>query len=218
MHRRSCAGKPAPPAAPQPAPVMNPRQAAVNHAPPLAPVQGGGSMLGGIGSTTAQGMAFGTESAEVATPAVDAVLGPRNIQLETLASQVPEAASVPMTRASIVPFEGKPYFTVIMGESNVHRHFLVDIPKTFHQFLPPSSARIALCYGEKEWFVKWYPSIKVMRDGWKQFVGDNNLMIGDGCVFELMDNKELKFKVQILSGELPATKVGGSIDSSIIID
>ncbi|PKU61447.1 B3 domain-containing protein [Dendrobium catenatum] len=93
-----------------------------------------------------------------------------------------------------------------------------DIPKKIHQFLPPSLAWIALCYGGKEWFVKWYPSIKVIRDGWKQFVSDNNLMIGDGCVFELMDNKELKFKVQILSGELPATKVGSSINSSIIID
>ncbi|PKU61446.1 hypothetical protein MA16_Dca019682 [Dendrobium catenatum] len=114
---------------------MNPPQAAVNHSPPPAPVQGDGSMLGGIISTTAQGMAFGTGSAEVAPQAVDAVLGPRTIQLETLASQVPGAASVPMTRASIVPFEGKPYFTVIMGESNVHRHFLVVISQSFFFFV-----------------------------------------------------------------------------------
>ncbi|PKU86496.1 uncharacterized protein C6C3.02c [Dendrobium catenatum] len=103
MPRRSSGGRPAPRAAPRPAPrptpVRNPPQPAVNHAPPPAHVQGGGSMLGGIGSTIAQGMAFGTGSA-VAHRAVDAVLGPRTIQHETLASQVPEAASVPMANIS----------------------------------------------------------------------------------------------------------------------
>ncbi|KAL5563366.1 hypothetical protein UlMin_033113 [Ulmus minor] len=47
----------------------------LNHAPPPAPAQqgGGGSLLGGIGSTIAQGMAFGTGSA-MAHKAVDVVL------------------------------------------------------------------------------------------------------------------------------------------------
>ncbi|KAL5988434.1 hypothetical protein ACLOJK_036198 [Asimina triloba] len=64
-----------------------------SHAPPPAPVQsgGGGGMLSGIGSTIAQGMAFGTGSA-VAHRAVDAVLGPRTIQHETA---VGEAAAAP---------------------------------------------------------------------------------------------------------------------------
>ncbi|KAJ9561250.1 hypothetical protein OSB04_006410 [Centaurea solstitialis] len=55
-----------------------------SRAPPPAPVQSsGGSMLGGIGSTIAQGMAFGGGSA-VAHRAVDAVMGPRTIQHETV--------------------------------------------------------------------------------------------------------------------------------------
>lgn len=49
-------------------------------------------MLGGIGSTIAQGMAFGTGSA-VAHRAVDAVVGPRTIQHETVVSEA--AASAP---------------------------------------------------------------------------------------------------------------------------
>ncbi|MBA0856099.1 hypothetical protein Goshw_023294, partial [Gossypium schwendimanii] len=63
------------------------------HAPPPAPAQSGsgGSLLGGIGSTIAQGMAFGTGSA-VAHRAVDAVMGPRTIQHETVVS---EAAAAP---------------------------------------------------------------------------------------------------------------------------
>ncbi|THG06020.1 hypothetical protein TEA_014354 [Camellia sinensis var. sinensis] len=66
---------------------------AASRAPPPAPVQGssGGSMLGSLGSTIAQGMAFGTGSA-VAHRAVDAVMGPRTIQHETVAS---EAAAAP---------------------------------------------------------------------------------------------------------------------------
>ncbi|GMP38858.1 hypothetical protein CsSME_00009957 [Camellia sinensis var. sinensis] len=48
-------------------------------------------MLGGLGATIAQGMAFGTGSA-VAHRAVDAVVGPRTIQHETVVS---EAASAP---------------------------------------------------------------------------------------------------------------------------
>ncbi|KAK1644778.1 hypothetical protein QYE76_062583 [Lolium multiflorum] len=55
-------------------------------------------MLSGIGSTIAQGMAFGTGSA-VAHRAVDAVMGPRTIQHETVVS---EAASsmTPMGNAA----------------------------------------------------------------------------------------------------------------------
>ncbi|KAL5560638.1 hypothetical protein UlMin_036849 [Ulmus minor] len=47
-----------------PAPSHNPPPQTVNHASPPAPAQqgGGGSLLGGIGSTIAQGMAFGTGS------------------------------------------------------------------------------------------------------------------------------------------------------------
>ncbi|CAL9077080.1 unnamed protein product [Musa acuminata var. zebrina] len=91
MPRRSSGGRSAPRAARRPAPVRNPPQPA-RQAPPPAPVQGGGSILGGIGSTIAQGVAFGTGSA-VAHRAVDAVMGPRTFQHETIASEAPTAAS-----------------------------------------------------------------------------------------------------------------------------
>ncbi|THU61785.1 hypothetical protein C4D60_Mb07t26940 [Musa balbisiana] len=94
MPRRSSGGRPARRAAP----MRNPPQPA-HRAPPPAPVQGGGSVLGGIGSTIAQGMAFGTGSA-IAHRAVDAVLGPRTIQHETVASQAPAAATTPMSNGS----------------------------------------------------------------------------------------------------------------------
>ncbi|OUZ99760.1 CHCH [Macleaya cordata] len=94
MPRRS-GGRPAPRAAPR-APARNPPQPA-SHAPPPAPVQGGGggSMLGGLGATIAQGMAFGTGSA-VAHRAVDAVMGPRTIQHETVVSEATAAPAPAM--------------------------------------------------------------------------------------------------------------------------
>ncbi|XP_047334897.1 coiled-coil-helix-coiled-coil-helix domain-containing protein 10, mitochondrial-like isoform X1 [Impatiens glandulifera] len=96
MPRRSSSGGRSARPAPRPSPVRNPPQTA-SHAPPPATVQGGGggSLLGGIGSTIAQGMAFGTGSS-VAHRAVDAVMGPRTIQHEAVASQ---ATAAPVTNS-----------------------------------------------------------------------------------------------------------------------
>ena len=55
-------------------------------------------MLGGLGATIAQGMAFGTGSA-VAHRAVDAVMGPRTIQHETAVSEAAAAAPAPAMNA-----------------------------------------------------------------------------------------------------------------------
>nr|GMD02728.1 coiled-coil-helix-coiled-coil-helix domain-containing protein 10, mitochondrial [Ipomoea batatas] len=89
--------------APRPAPraARAPAPAPVNHAPPPAPAQNGrgGSMLGNIGSTIAEGMAFGTGSA-IAHRAVDAVMGPRVVQHETVAAPAPAAAAAPSANAA----------------------------------------------------------------------------------------------------------------------
>ncbi|XP_065872079.1 uncharacterized protein [Euphorbia lathyris] len=92
MARRS-GGRSAPRPAARSAPRSPPPQK-VNHAPPPAHVQssGGGSLLGGIGSTIAQGLAFGTGSA-VAHRAVDSVMGPRTIQHETVSSEAASPAA-----------------------------------------------------------------------------------------------------------------------------
>ncbi|GAU30530.1 hypothetical protein TSUD_65400 [Trifolium subterraneum] len=89
MARRSSGGgrsaRPAPRAAPRPAPV--------NHAPPPANApSGGGGMLSGIGSTIAQGMAFGTGS-EIAHRAMSSVMGPRTIHVEGGVNEAAAAAA-----------------------------------------------------------------------------------------------------------------------------
>ncbi|EYU18400.1 hypothetical protein ABFS82_02G052900 [Erythranthe guttata] len=90
MPRRSSGGRSSRPA-PRPAARSPPPQKVNNAPPPAVQTGSGGSMLGGIGSTIAQGLAFGTGSA-VAHRAVDAVMGPRTIQHETVSS---EAAGAP---------------------------------------------------------------------------------------------------------------------------
>ncbi|KAM7251396.1 hypothetical protein ACFE04_023279 [Oxalis oulophora] len=97
MARRS-GGRPAPRPAPRAAPRPAPQPA--HHAPPPAVAQsgGGGSMLGGIGSTIAQGLAFGTGSA-VAHRAVDAVMGPRSVQHELVGAEAAAPASAPATNS-----------------------------------------------------------------------------------------------------------------------
>ncbi|CAH1418259.1 unnamed protein product [Lactuca virosa] len=67
------------------------KESPVNRSPPPAPVQssGGGSIFGGIGSTIAQGMTFGTGSV-VAHRAVDSIMGPHTIQHETVGAAVPD--------------------------------------------------------------------------------------------------------------------------------
>ncbi|XP_074294482.1 uncharacterized protein LOC141622333 [Silene latifolia] len=93
MARRSGgrSARPAPRAA-----ARSPPPQTVNRPPAPAQASGGGSMLGGLGATIAQGVAFGTGSA-VAHRAVDAVMGPRTIQHETVGAQ--EAA--PAAAASV---------------------------------------------------------------------------------------------------------------------
>ncbi|ESR47029.1 CHCH domain-containing protein [Citrus sinensis] len=94
MPRRSSGGGRSAPR-PRPAagsPLRNPPQPAA-HAPPPAPLQGGNRSVtgGGLGAAVADGLAFGTGSA-VAHRAVDAVIGPRVIHHESVASSAPAAA------------------------------------------------------------------------------------------------------------------------------
>eukprot|EP00245_Coleochaete_scutata_P018202 TRINITY_DN9338_c0_g1_i1.p1 TRINITY_DN9338_c0_g1~~TRINITY_DN9338_c0_g1_i1.p1 ORF type:complete len:142 (-),score=36.39 TRINITY_DN9338_c0_g1_i1:714-1139(-) len=80
--------RPAPPPARQAAP---PPQYA-QPAPPPAPSGGGGSFMGSLGSSIAQGMALGTGSA-IAHRAVDSFMGPRTVQHEYVNGPPAEGAA-----------------------------------------------------------------------------------------------------------------------------
>ena len=65
-------------------------------------------MLGGLGSTIAQGMAFGTGSA-VAHRAVDSIMGPRTIQHENVASEAPAAGTNSLSGSDACGFHSKAF-------------------------------------------------------------------------------------------------------------
>ncbi|KAI5063363.1 hypothetical protein GOP47_0021910 [Adiantum capillus-veneris] len=98
MPRRSGGGgRPAPrPVRSAPPPSRKaPPPAPAQHAPPPAPApSGGGSLLGGLGATIAQGMAFGTGSA-IAHRAVDGIMGPRTVTHEHATPDAPASAASP---------------------------------------------------------------------------------------------------------------------------
>ncbi|XP_040988501.1 B3 domain-containing protein REM16-like [Juglans microcarpa x Juglans regia] len=61
--------------------------------------------------------------------------------------------------------------------------------------------RVMLQVGEKSWPVKFnsYPhlSYAVLSAGWRTFVKDNSLQVGDVCVFELIKSDDVMLKVSI---------------------
>lgn len=129
-----------PAARPAPAPARNqstraapPPAAAPRAAPPPAqpaPQQGGGGgMLSGIGSTIVQGMAFGTGSA-VAHRAVDAVVGPRSVQVEHVGQEPQQGGAAPAA-AAYVP----------QGSEGV----CGDEYRQFNQCLSDNTGNIASC-------------------------------------------------------------------------
>ncbi|KAG0473102.1 hypothetical protein HPP92_014959 [Vanilla planifolia] len=125
------------------------------------------------------------------------------------------------SKRSIAPLMGIPYFTSIMSKSQVQSPYLLVIPNSFNKSLPRANVAAVLVCGGKTWDIKYCGDCSLRRfgSGWKKFAKDNDLKIGDGCIFELMDNKELKFRVQILDGQIPTKFVKrGSSDRPICID
>ncbi|KAH7387253.1 hypothetical protein KP509_16G012700 [Ceratopteris richardii] len=105
MPHRSSGGR----SAPRPVRSAPPRSApppttAPSHGPRHAQVQrGDGSLLGGLGATIAQGMAFGTGSA-IAHRTIDGIMGPRTVTHEHVT-----------TEALATSVAGAPSLTIVSG-------------------------------------------------------------------------------------------------------
>ncbi|PWZ56793.1 hypothetical protein Zm00014a_022006 [Zea mays] len=148
MPRRS-SGRSAPRPAPRAASLRNPPQPA-RQAPPAPVRDGGGSMFGGIGSTIAQGMAFGTGSA-MAHRAVDSVLGPRTIQHETLATEAPAAApAAPAMNADACSFHSKA-FQDVLSQQLWQRDQQVPVLPRHAERVPPWWCVCLSCLWDYSW-------------------------------------------------------------------
>ncbi|CAL9176446.1 unnamed protein product, partial [Musa hybrid cultivar] len=153
-----------------------------------------------------------------------------NIRSPTTVQQSLEHATqekiVPIEHAmqeKIVPLSGNRFFTCILSKTSCYMYRMA-LPKRIRELLPLSTVPVVLSYGSRTWEVVYCGDQSFQRfgQGWKNFVADNNLKEGDGCVFELMDTENIQFKVQILRGDLPAFRAGGgdgqSSDEVIVID
>ncbi|XP_038982890.1 B3 domain-containing protein Os04g0386900-like [Phoenix dactylifera] len=130
----------------------------------------------------------------------------------------------PAVQDEAVPLSGSPYFTCIVSKSQTQSPFQLAVPRRFCSLLPSESVSVFLSCERRTWEMRYCGSSSLKRfdRGWKKFAIDNNLKIGDGCVFELTDHKNMKFQVRILRGEIPSPVVdsagGQSYDTPIMID
>ncbi|KAI3828572.1 hypothetical protein L1987_02676 [Smallanthus sonchifolius] len=129
------------------------------------------------------------------------------------------------------PLSGKPYFYVVLRNSHLGKTYRMTIPRNLAEKLPVARIRAKIVYRGKVWDLLYLgdqgiTNCRLENQTWAKFVTDNNLEVGDACVFELMEgnsnSKSIKFKLQILKDEFPTELVekaeGGNVNNPISID
>ncbi|XP_052194686.1 B3 domain-containing protein Os04g0386900-like isoform X3 [Diospyros lotus] len=98
------------------------------------------------------------------------------------------------------PLSGKPYFSVVIAKTHIKPAYHLS------------------------WEMEYNAdrNNKAFDSKWRKFANDNDLKLGDACIFELMEsNPALKFRVQILRGDFPAELLerdGKTSDSAIVLE
>ncbi|XP_040379035.1 B3 domain-containing protein Os04g0386900-like [Oryza brachyantha] len=141
-------------------------------------------------------------------------------------SPAPATATEEAPRPGVLPLLGKPYFTCIMCKSHVQPPFQVVVPRSFAPFLPSKTAPATVTWRGRSWGMRFTGGrlIQRLEAGWRGFAVDNDLRLGDGCVFELVDGggDRVEFRVQVLRAEIPARitgRAGGCTSATpIVID
>ncbi|KAL5209443.1 hypothetical protein ABZP36_005066 [Zizania latifolia] len=96
-----------------------------------------------------------------------------------------------------------PIFVCILRKSSIHGKVCsVDIVREYASvYLPFEERALTLQRHGKNWEVQWRlmkRRSKRISKGWRRFVHDNNLHVGDICLFELLKTKECIMKVHII--------------------
>ncbi|KAK8606806.1 hypothetical protein V6N13_052563 [Hibiscus sabdariffa] len=107
--------------------------------------------------------------------------------------------------ASVFKSTDNPVFMVFMRPSSVHYRYRLHIPSDFaRKFLTEHNGNLTISNSTgKTWPMKYYcnPENKnpdaQFHSGWRTFVEDNRLDVGDICVFELIKHPEILMKVEI---------------------
>uniref|UniRef100_I1P630 TF-B3 domain-containing protein n=1 Tax=Oryza glaberrima TaxID=4538 RepID=I1P630_ORYGL len=141
----------------------------------------------------------------------------------------PEPEPEKVARHGVLPLLGKPYFTCIMCKSHVQPPFQVVVPRSFAPLLPSRTTPATLSWRGRSWGMRFTGGrlIQRLEAGWRGFAVDNDLRLGDGCVFELLvggggEQERVEFRVQVLRAEIPARirgRAGGYTSATpIVID
>ncbi|XWS22124.1 hypothetical protein CRYUN_Cryun29cG0007500 [Craigia yunnanensis] len=92
-----------------------------------------------------------------------------------------------------------PFFKVIIRPTYLHNTY--NLPQRFVRtnHLKPKRKNIKLQVSNKTWSVKMsnHPYYTRLNSGWGNFVKDNSLQEEDVCLFELIDNDDITFRVTI---------------------
>uniref|UniRef100_A0A151UHX6 B3 domain-containing protein Os11g0197600 family n=1 Tax=Cajanus cajan TaxID=3821 RepID=A0A151UHX6_CAJCA len=114
----------------------------------------------------------------------------------TECTKVEQLTSTALTKATAFRSE-QPFFTLVMKPTYIIGYYL-DIPREFSkQYLKRTHAVVILeVLDGRSWPVIY--SAPRINGGWQKFASENNLKVGDVCVFELIQKIQgLTFKVFI---------------------
>ncbi|CAI9095020.1 OLC1v1030872C1 [Oldenlandia corymbosa var. corymbosa] len=125
--------------------------------------------------------------------------------------ELPDAPNVDADDTEHYTLSGtKPYFDLVLKNTNVGQYSKVYIPTKITSELPSSKAPVVLTSHGKRWRTTTPKLFQGKKNfGWRKFVVDNGLKVGDCCFFELIEanNTRVVFKVIILRG-FPASQSG----------
>ncbi|KAM7529080.1 hypothetical protein LguiB_032490 [Lonicera macranthoides] len=107
----------------------------------------------------------------------------------------------------------KPLFESVMKSTYVHGTYMYIPSKFVESYMSTYRQTARLTHSNKSWLVKLLRrrNILIFACGWRQFVEDNTLSVGDACRFELIHRNDYTFDVVILRGNgTPPDKVQGT--------
>lgn len=100
---------------------------------------------------------------------------------------------------------------VVIKPTQVGEHYHMCLPRTFASeiFKNRSLDGVFVISDGRTWPVKFRRrsrneirrGCRLLKEGWKKFAEDNNLKVGDTCVFQLIDGNKKSFKVSILKAD-----------------
>lgn len=96
-----------------------------------------------------------------------------------------------------------PIFVAVMCKINVVSAFILTVPNCYALKYLGDEQSVLLQHRDETWKVRFCGNQESLSDrrfesGWQKFVEDNNLKMGDICLFERLSNQRCTLKVHII--------------------